>query len=134
MRTLIFICALCANYSAQAGTLDKAIARSAARHGVSPTHLRLLAAVESSSGRNVRDRYNKNGTIDRGIMQINSVHWQKCGGGTRLHTAEGSIDCAARLVAAIRPRNLYDLAKYHSKTPSKRLAYYRKLQEATKWN
>ncbi len=45
-----------------------------ARHGVDPWLLYAIASVESRHNPSAVNRSNSNGTVDMGIMQINSVH------------------------------------------------------------
>lgn len=111
--------------------LSRAIEEASRLHGVKQEYLRAIAAVESSNRLRPPDRHNKNGTVDVGTYQINTINHGKCIP-LNLRNPGGSARCAARLIKKLKPKNLYDLAKYHSKTPSHRARYYKKLKEASK--
>lgn len=46
-------------------------------HGVDPWLLYSIAKVESEFNPRAVNRANKNGSVDTGLMQINSVHWDR---------------------------------------------------------
>lgn len=54
-----------------------------------------IAVARTESGLNPEAlHYNTNGTYDVGVFQINSIHWEKCGGLKTLLDVQGNIDCA----------------------------------------
>ncbi|MDY0300848.1 MAG: lytic transglycosylase domain-containing protein [Trichlorobacter sp.] len=101
----------------------------AKRYGISPRILWAIAKVES--GGNPRAiNYNKNGTYDYGLMQINSIHkpelervgikWES------LADPCTSVYVAAWLLSQHVQQYGYTwdaVGAYHSKTPSKRKRY-----------
>ena len=129
MKTMATLLTLLLTPSLFSSELNRAIEEAARLHGVKREYLRAIAMVESSGRTNPPDRINKNGTIDRGMFQINSINWHKCIP-LNLRNPGGSARCAARLIRKIKPKNLYDLAKYHSKTPKYRERYADKLRRA----
>lgn len=106
-------------------TIQAIIAASKA-FNVTPTHLAAIAIVESGFGRYARTRVNRNGTIDRGVFQINSVNNKKCAA-FNLDTVEGNAFCAALILS-----HMPDVASYHSRTPSKKMIYYKKITKVLK--
>lgn len=46
-------------------------------HGVDPWLLYSIAKVESQFNPSAVNRANRNGTVDTGLMQINSIHWPR---------------------------------------------------------
>lgn len=90
--------------------------------GVPPLLLKNIAKVESSLNPNCIN-HNKNGTIDYGIMQINTVHFaelQRYGVSERnIMNPKVNIMAGAILVKKLIDNNQinYDsIGKYHSKT------------------
>lgn len=75
---------------------------------------------------------NRNGTIDVGLFQINTVNHKSCAErGYDVYTLKGNIYCAVYIVAGHKKYKRFDkhwLGRYHSKTPSKKLAYITKLE------
>lgn len=105
-----------------------AIARAARVFGIDFRYLGAIAIIESSFGRNIQTRINPNGTIDKGLFQINSVNFPKCREFI-LDSVQGSAMCAAKLLAEIKTRRPDDyFGVFHSKTPSKKIAYMKKVQ------
>lgn len=77
-------------------------------------------------------RTNKNGTIDFGMFQINSVHWTTTCKDLDIFKLKGNAECAARLVKDAKKHSDSDsnwLGRYHSKTPSLKASYAQKLNE-----
>jgi hypothetical protein len=103
-----------------------AITEASEAYQVDPLHLTAIAILETGLGTNVKTRKNKNGTLDKGVFQINTVNFEKCKA-FRLETVQGSAFCAAKLVSQIKMSKPDDIAKYHSKTPSKKQVYFVKL-------
>lgn len=71
----------------------------ASYHGVDPWLLYAIAKVESDYNPAAVNRANRNGTVDTGLMQINSVHWPKL----REHGIEPSAltnACASTFIGA----------------------------------
>src|SRR4051812_46541951 len=66
-------------------------------------------------------RVNKNGTIDYGMFQVNSIHWTTSCKEFDIKTLKGNASCAAKLIKAIKARHgdtdINWLGRYHSKTP-----------------
>lgn len=89
-----------------------------------------IAYVESKFTHNAI-RKNKNGTIDIGYFQINSIHWDTTCKEFDLLTFKGQAFCAAKLLSMHRISAYKDvqwIARFHSRTPSLKAAYYLKLQ------
>jgi len=106
----------------------------AAYHGVSATILRAIAKVESNFQPDALGR-NSNGSLDIGLMQINSIHLKELGrwgiGAPHLGDA-----CISIYVAAWHYRRQIDrwgntwlaVGAYHSATPVYRDAYIGRVQ------
>lgn len=90
--------------------------------------LTAIAIIESGIGKYAKVRLNRNGTKDIGLFQINTVNLPKCKA-FNLETPEGSAMCAAKLLSLIKVKSPSDVAKYHSKTPSKKEGYYLKMSK-----
>jgi hypothetical protein len=103
-----------------------AIIAASKAYNVKPTHLAAIAIVETGFGRYARTRLNRNGTIDRGVFQINSVNNKKCAA-FNLDTVEGNAFCAALILSHIP-----DVASYHSRTPTKKMIYSKKIAQVLK--
>jgi len=103
-----------------------AIIAASKAYNVKPTHLAAIAVVESGFGRYARTRLNRNGTVDRGVFQINSVNNKKCAA-FNLDTVEGNAFCAALILS-----HMPDVASYHSRTPSKKMIYSKKITQVLK--
>lgn len=89
-----------------------------------------IAYVESTFKLNAFNT-NRNGTVDVGLFQINSIHHNDClSSGYDVYTVRGNIYCAVSLVARLKKYEAIDkywLGRYHSKTKAKKLAYITKL-------
>jgi hypothetical protein len=133
MRTVFIFLIVCVCKLAQGQTLPEIVADAAQRHELSTTDLLSIMQVESSGGKNASTQKNRNGTIDVGPMQVNSVHAAGLCRGLKLLTQTGNVECAARLLKKHEKHALTDpmwVARYHSRTPSIKAKYYRKLQRA----
>jgi len=108
----------------------RTIYKVAKKRGVDAQHLIKIAFMESTFKENAY-RVNKNGTVDVGIFQINSVHWTTTCKEFDVFTLVGNTECAAKIVKKIQLKHsMVDkhwLGRYHSKTPSKKIAYSNKL-------
>jgi hypothetical protein len=98
----------------------------------------LLSAISQLESNKQLDsvRINKNGTVDLGPFQINSVNWSKCVG-LKLQSYQGGAACATRLLNKHLKRASHDpcwFASYHSKTPQKKIYYCKKINEILKNN
>jgi len=95
-----------------------------------PDKLLRIAYVESRFNHNAI-RQNKNGTIDVGMMQINSVHWTTTCKAFDILKLKGNVQCAAKLLSMHKLKastDMYWIGRYSSKTPSIKFKYYQKLQ------
>jgi hypothetical protein len=110
-----------------------AIVKASKAFDVDALHLTAIGIIESGLGKNAVTRKNKNGTHDKGVFQINTVNWPKCKE-FRIETLQGNAFCAAKLLSQIEMRKPSDIGKYHSKTPSKKIAYFAKLTKVLKTN
>jgi len=105
-----------------------AILNASETYHIDAVELTAIAIVETSLGTNAKLRKNSNGTLDRGLFQINTVNWPKCVE-YNLDSPEGSALCAAKLLSQIKAKRADYLGVYHSKTPSRKLAYMQKLDQ-----
>lgn len=103
-----------------------AILKASKQYDVDAYELTAIGIVETGLGKYARTRKNKDGTIDKGIFQINTVNHAKCVE-YNLESPEGSALCAAKLLAEIRTKRNDYLGVYHSKTPSKKAKYLQKI-------
>lgn len=139
MKLLIAcILSLCFTWCASAAdsklSIDavRAIVQAANAYGIDAQALVKIGYVESRYNQGAI-RHNKNGTIDVGMFQVNSVHWSKECKGLDVTTLQGNADCAAKLIAGHATHAATDsawLGRYHSKTPSKKLYYAKQLDKA----
>lgn len=111
----------------------EAIARASKAYDVDAMNLTAIGIIESGLGKYTTSKKNRNGSFDKGVFQINTVNWPKCPE-FKLDTLEGNAFCAAKLLSQIKPTNHYDLAEYHSKTPSKKEAYFQKIAKVFQAN
>lgn len=93
---------------------------------IEPSYLVAVGIIESGLGKNIKSNKNKNGTTDHGIFQVNDVNRVFCGG-LDVQDRRENVLCAAKLISRLKPKNLNDLAKYHSKTLKHKQKYYLKL-------
>lgn len=109
----------------------KIVYKASKRFGVDSQDLLKIAFLESSF-KETAVRVNKNGTIDLGMFQINSVHWSTTCKAFDIFTLEGNAYCAAKLVKLAKEGAREDdehwIGRYHSKTPSLKVAYANKVQ------
>lgn len=103
-----------------------AIDKASKAFDVDALQLTAIGILESGLGKNAKTRLNKNGTHDKGVFQINTVNWPKCKE-FHIETLQGNAFCAAKILSQIKMRKPSDLGKYHSKTPSKKNAYFTKI-------
>ena len=103
-----------------------AIAKAAHAYQVDAETLTAIGIIESGLGKYSRTRKNRNGTHDFGVFQINTVNVKFCAE-FRLETLQGNAFCAAKILSQIKMVKPSDIAKYHSKTPSKKNAYFAKM-------
>ena len=105
------------------------IRKVAHKHHLDTQSLLAIASVESNFDQGAR-RLNKNHTVDVGMFQVNSVHWDTTCKGLDVLKLRGNLECAARIIEGHQGHAASDkawLGRYHSKTPSKKLAYYKLL-------
>lgn len=106
-----------------------AIVNAAETYQLDPVELASIAVLETGMGKFNKSRLNKNGTIDKGIFQINTVNAKTCIE-YNLDSIEGSSLCAAKLLKSIKNRFKKDpkaVARYHSGTKKFKDIYYSKL-------
>ena len=111
--------------------LDAYIKNAATVHRVPPNLLKAIMCVESSCGKRDVIRQNGNGTLDVGVFQINSIHWAGTCAGYDVLTPRGNALCAGKLLKKhMRHQGADPLwpARYHSKTPSLKKKYWKKLK------
>lgn len=96
------------------------------QYNINAIELTAIGIVETGLGKYSRTRQNKDGSIDKGVFQINSVNHSKCVE-YNLESPEGNALCAAKLLAEIKTRRADYLGVYHSKTPSKKAKYLQKI-------
>lgn len=112
--------------------LTQAIKRAAKAYDVDPRALAAIAYLESSGGKFVGLRHNRNGTWDVGAFQINSIHWDTTCAAYNVHVLKGNAMCAAKLLRSHRRHRDSDphwRGRYHSKTPSRKQVYATKLEK-----
>jgi hypothetical protein len=111
--------------------LDQAIEEAAAAYQVDGRVLKAIAFLESSGGKFVGPKVNKNGTVDLGPMQINSIHFATTCKMYDVRTLRGNTYCAARLLRQHKKFKDTDpdyIGRYHSRTPSKKRGYAKKVR------
>lgn len=103
----------------------KAMLKASSKFGIDAQDLVRIAYVESRFKQDAM-RSNKNGTVDVGMFQVNSVHWSTTCRGFDVLTLQGNAYCAAKIIAAHAKHAATDpnwLGRYHSKTKAKKLQY-----------
>jgi len=123
--------ALLAPIPAAADCFDDA----ALHHNVNPWILRAIAAQESRFNPSANHPTNADGSLDRGMMGINSVHLPEL---ARYGISAGDLldGCKSVYLAGWRLRKMVDkygnnweaVGGYNSKTPSKRDSYAAKIR------
>jgi soluble lytic murein transglycosylase-like protein len=123
--------ALLAPVTATADCFDDA----AQYHNVNPWILRAIAAAESRFNPTAKHPLNTDGSVDEGMMGINSVHGPEL---ARYGINSGDMrdGCKSVFLGAWHLRNRINergntwqgIGTYHSKTPSKRDAYAEKIR------
>lgn len=104
----------------------QAIVNASRTYSIDVAELTAIGIVETGLGKYAKTRRNTNGTYDRGVFQINTVNHVYCIE-YNLDSPEGSALCAAKLLARIKKNREDYLGVYHSKTPTKKEVYMRKL-------
>lgn len=91
-----------------------------------------IAKVESNFNQKAFRR-NKNGTIDVGMFQVNSIHHMRLCRGLDVYSLEGNTYCAIKILSGLKRRyKLVDnhwYGRYHSRTKARKLAYVAKLRK-----
>lgn len=108
-----------------------ALSNAAKTYNVSEEKLLRIAYVESHFNKRAV-RINKNYTMDYGAFQINSIHWHTTCSEYNIFEFAGNVSCAAKLLSVHKKHKYKDtqwMARFHSKTPSKKQKYYNKLME-----
>jgi len=108
--------------------IARAIVKASRRYHIDARELAAIAIVETGLGKYTRSTPNDNGTIDEGIFQINSVNFSRCVE-YNLKSPEGSAYCAAKLLSTIKHARSDYLGVWHSKTPSKKIKYMKKVTQ-----
>lgn len=124
LSTLIVTCMGCS-----ASFIDT-IGKAAEKYNINPNYLVAIGHVETNLNEDAPIRYNTNNTIDVGPFQINSVHRDSTCKEYNVDSLSGNTHCAAKLIRMHSRKSKTDpmwLARYHSKTPSKKKKYYKKL-------
>jgi hypothetical protein len=100
-----------------------AILQASERYDINALELTAIGILESGLGKYARNRVNKNGTVDKGVFQINTVNYGACIE-YNLTSIEGNAFCAAKILSSIKSEHSNDyLGRYHSKTNYRKLAY-----------
>lgn len=100
-------------------------------YNVDALELTAIGIVETGLGKYIKTRKNTNGTHDKGLFQINTVNHSKCVE-YNLDSPEGSSLCAAKLLSTIKTKRSDYLGVYHSKTPTKKMIYLKKISKVFK--
>jgi len=100
------------------------------QYNIDAQDLLQIALTESSFNQRAK-RVNKNGTVDWGMFQINSVHWTTTCRHFDIRTLRGNAQCAATIIASLQARHGAKdpnwIGRYHSATPSRKRAYVKRL-------
>jgi hypothetical protein len=112
----------------------KAISDAARTYGLDETKMLRVAIVESSLNPKAHG-FNKNGTEDIGLFQINTVIAKDECQEFNLWNVKGNALCAAKVMARHkRSGDPYYIGRYHSKNHSRKLDYYRKVRNLSYGN
>lgn len=110
----------------------KIIVRAALEYHVDAQDLVKIAYTESKFKADAV-RSNKNGTVDYGMFQVNSVHWSTTCKGMQVMQLRDNARCAAKILSRIKVKysnsDIQWLGRYHSGTPSKKAFYYQLLSQ-----
>lgn len=135
MKKIVLAWVLTVNLLASA--FDPIFDRAGRDFGIDPSLLKRIATIESSLNPNALNR-NKNGTVDIGLMQINTIHLKRLSkiGVTQalLYDPEVNIYVAALLLSShIRKGgyNLETIGRYHSANPMHKRQWLKRLSMAT---
>ena len=104
-----------------------AIISASNKYKLDPLELTAIAIIESGLGKYSRSTPNRDGTFDKGLFQINTINQKTCKD-YNLDTTEGSSLCAALLISRHKRYHKDYLGMYHSKTPSKKQLYLKKIR------
>lgn len=103
-----------------------AVVNAAEAYQIDPLELTAIGIIETGLGKFAKTRLNSNGTHDKGVFQINTVNYPKCVE-YNLESPEGSALCAAKLLSQIKAKRADYMGVYHSKTPTKKAKYLKKV-------
>lgn len=103
-----------------------AILEASKLYRIDPLELTAIGILETGLGKYAKTRRNSNDTFDKGVFQINTVNVKTCLE-YNLDTVEGNALCAAKLLSRIKSVRADYMGVYHSKTPSKKNAYLKKI-------
>lgn len=116
---------------------DRYFEGAARTFGIDSALLKRIAIIESSLNPNAINR-NKNGTLDIGLMQINTIHLRRLSKigvtETVLRDPEVNIYVAALLLSSHIRRggyNLESIGRYHSANPTYKSQWLKRLAMAT---
>lgn len=104
----------------------------AKKYDIDANKMLKIAWVESKFSQTAV-RHNKNNTVDVGVFQINSIHFSTTCKDLDVFVLKGNAECAARLIKIHKSQKSTDpqwLSRYHSKTPSLKAKYSKKLELA----
>lgn len=104
----------------------KSIINASKLYKINALELAAIGIVETGLGKYAMTRVNKNGTLDHGLFQINTVNVERCIE-FNLDSPEGSTLCAAKLLSQLRKQRNDYLGVYHSKTRQKKEQYMNKI-------
>lgn len=104
----------------------KTITKVAKEFGLNSNKMIRIAYVESKFNP-LAVRHNKNKSIDYGLFQINSIHWNTTCKQFDIFDLEGNVRCAATLIMMHKKHAKTDplwLGRYNSKTPKYKQKYF----------
>lgn len=135
MRILLFIFFI-SDFCFLHASFDSLFERAGRDFGIEPSLLKRIATIESSLNARAIN-HNTNGTVDIGLMQINSMHLKKLShiGVTQqsLFDPEVNVYVAALLLNSHIRKNGYNLeaiGRYHSANPVHKKVWLRRLAMA----